>query len=562
MSLKTRFLLLAACLVLVASAAAWTVFHRITEGIIEHWGERVAAIQVQYDSGRLLQPLEREIALARQMADSIVLQRWARDPDDPALEAQAFAEMESFRRNFSDNSYFVALTKNGGYYHNNAANEFAQARQRYRLRPDRPSDAWFYRLIEEERDFHLNVNPDVELGVTKLWIDVLMRDGDGEILGVVGTGMELEAFLREIVDIQQPGITTLFVDYNGAIQLYRDRRLIDYASFVKPEGQKRTLDLLVDLPRDAEALSDMMRELRDAPDQQPSVRTEFVTVEGKRHLAGLAFLPALGWFEVTLLDLDALMPLDGFTPVAVVFVLTLLVTLLVFHLALRRQLLAPIAALEAAMQRVKEGGMPPSELPRGRGEMGRLMHHFHSMGEAIQRHTRDLEERVRERTQELEAVAIRDVLTGLMNRRGMQQWLEEQILRASREGSHFGLIWLDLDRFKELNDGLGHAAGDQALIRVAEALRYGLRPYDRASRWGGDEFLVLLSPCDESTLTRVAERLRQAVASIEVEGRAVTISVGACLAVPGEDLDSLLKRADEALYQAKAEGRNRARVAV
>ncbi|MDW7747555.1 GGDEF domain-containing protein [Halomonas sp.] len=562
MSLKTRFLLLAACLVLVASAAAWTVFHRITEGIIEQWGERVAAIQVQYDGGRLLQPLEREIALVRQMADSIVLRRLARDPDDPALEAQAFAEMESFRRNFSDNSYFVALRGSGGYYHNNAANDFVEARLRYRLRAERPADAWFFRLIDEGRDFHLNVNPDVELGVTKLWIDVLMRDGDGEILGVVGTGMELEGFLQEIVDIQQPGITTLFVDYNGAIQLYRDRRLIDYASFVKPEGQKRTLDLLVDLPRDAEALFGMMRELREAPDQSSSVRTEFVTLEGKRHLAGVAFLPALGWFEVTLLDLEVLMPLDGFTPVAVVFVLTLLITLLVFHLALRRQLLAPIAALETAMQRVKQGDMSPAELPRGRGEMGRLIHHFHSMAGAIQRHTRDLEERVRERTEELEAVAIRDVLTGLMNRRGMQQWLEEQILRGAREGSHFGLIWLDLDRFKELNDGLGHAAGDQALVRVAEALRHGLRPYDRASRWGGDEFLVLLSPCDEPTLTRVAERLRKAVASSEVDGSAVTISVGACLAIPGEDLDSLLKRADEALYQAKAEGRNRARVAV
>ncbi|PRY68655.1 HAMP domain-containing protein [Halomonas ventosae] len=177
---------------------------------------------------------------------------------------------------------------------------------------------------------------------------------------------------------------------------------------------------------------------REAPDQSPKVRTEFVTVEGKRHLAGVAFLPALGWFEVTLLDLEVLMPLDGFTPVAVVFVLTLLVTLLVFHLALRRQLLVPIAALEAAMQRVKQGDMSPSHLPRGRGEMGRLMRHFHSMAEAIQRHTRDLEERVRERTAELEAVAIRDVLTGLMNRRGMQQWLEEQILRGPGRGATSG----------------------------------------------------------------------------------------------------------------------------
>ncbi|TFH86769.1 sensor domain-containing diguanylate cyclase [Billgrantia azerbaijanica] len=560
MSLKTRFLLLAAGLVILASVAAWNVFHRITEAIIEQWGERVVAIQVQYDSGRLLQPLEREIALARQMADSTLLRRWAKAPDDPRRRAQAYAEMESFRRNFRDNSYFVALRENQAYYHNNAANDYVADPFRYRLREGRPADAWFFRLIEEGRDFHLNVNPDVELGVTKLWIDVLMRDANGEILGVVGTGMELEGFLEEIVDIEQPGITTLFADYNGAIQLYRDRRLIDYASFVKPEGQKRTLDLLIDLPEDAAALEALMHELRDAPEQGPRVRTQFVTVEGQRHLAGVAFLPTIGWFEVTLLDLDALMPLASFTPVAVVFVLTLLVTLLVFHLALRRQLLAPMAALEQAMARVRDGDFAPVRLPRGRGEMARLIQHFQAMAEAIRTHTEELEERVRERTEELERMARRDPLTGLMNRRGMQAQLEEAVERARREETPFGLLWLDLDHFKQVNDTQGHAAGDHALEAVAEVLRAGLRPYDKASRWGGDEFLVLLSPCDADALDRIAERLRGAVAASVGEEAPITISIGACLAGPGESLASLLQRADEALYQAKAQGRNAARV--
>ncbi|SEK30087.1 sensor domain-containing diguanylate cyclase [Halomonas daqiaonensis] len=562
MSLKTRFLLLAAALVLLASAAAWIVFHRITEGIIEQWGERIATIQVQYDSGRLLQPLEREIALARQMADSLVLERWAANPDDPLLQSQAFAEMESFRRNFRDNSYFVALRDSGAYYHNNADNDYAGDPFRYFLRPDRPADAWFYRLIEEGRDFHLNVNPDVELGVTKLWIDVLMRDASGEILGVIGTGMELEGFLEEIIDIQQPGITTLFVDYNGAIQLYRDRRLIDYGSFVKPEGQKRTLDLLVDLPEDAAALETVMRELRNAPDQGPKVRTVFVTVEGKRHLAGVAFLPSIGWFEVTLLDLGVLMPLSSFTPVAVVFVLTLLVTLLLFHLVLRRQILAPVSALESAMARVREGDFSPAPLTSGHGEMGRLITHFRSMAEAIRLNTRELEQRVRERTEELERLASRDVLTGLMNRRGMQLRLEEEVERASREASPFGLIWLDLDHFKKVNDTLGHAAGDRALTTVADVLQETLRPYDQAARWGGDEFLVLLSPCDADNLLRVAERLRHEVKAQVGRASPITISIGACLSIPGESLDAMLLRADEALYQAKDEGRNAARVLV
>ncbi|MFU8838318.1 MAG: GGDEF domain-containing protein, partial [Thiohalomonadaceae bacterium] len=180
-SLKSRFLLLMAGLLLLATFASWLVFEAIAKRIIEEWGLRTAEIQVRYDSARLMQPLERELALARQMANSNVLRRWIAEPGDAQLEAEAFEEMESFRRNFRENNYFLALRHSGAYYHNNADNAFAEQPYRYTLNPARPADAWFFKLIEEGRDFHININPDEELGVTKLWIDVLMRDGE-EIL--------------------------------------------------------------------------------------------------------------------------------------------------------------------------------------------------------------------------------------------------------------------------------------------------------------------------------------------------------------------------------------------
>lgn len=222
MNLKTRFLLLAALLVLTASATAWAVFQRIAEGIIEQWGVRLAETQVRYDSARLLQPVAREVALARQMADSSVLRRWARKPDNASNFAQAQVEMESFRANFKDQSYFVALLESGAYFHNNANREFVDQPLRYHLSPDRPADAWFYATIRDGRDFHLNVNRDAMLGVTKLWVNVLLRDGE-RVLGVVGTGLELDSFIRDVVDVSPSGIRTLFVDHRGAIQLSGDR---------------------------------------------------------------------------------------------------------------------------------------------------------------------------------------------------------------------------------------------------------------------------------------------------------------------------------------------------
>ncbi|WP_254277533.1 diguanylate cyclase [Halomonas sp. 3H] len=561
MSLKLRFMLVAAVLMLGASLLAWLSFQYMAERIVEQWGRRVAEVQVQYDSARLLQPLQREIALAQQLANSQVLRSWIHHPEDPELEARAFREMESFRRNFRDGNYFVALLESGGYYHNNAANEFGEDPLRYHLRANRPADAWFYQLIEEGRDFHLNVNPDVELGVTKLWIDVLIRDEHGDILGMVGTGMNLETILEQIVDIDQQGITTVFADYNGAIQLYRDPRFIDFASLVKPEGQKRTVDLLFDLSRDGERVLDRMRSMRDNPLDNPLVYTDFVTVDGKRHLVGIAFLSSIGWFEITLLDLDEVMPVASFAPAIGLMMAFMLLSLLLFYWVLRRLLLNPMAALERAMVGLREGRQDVA-LPRGVGEMGRLINHYRDMASEVIRHTGELEAQVKARTEQLEELARVDVLTGLLNRRGMTQRLEEQASRATRDGECFGLVWVDIDRFKEINDTLGHAAGDEALCQVAEVLQTSLRPYDQAARWGGDEFLVLLMPCRPEDLVTIASRLREVVAERTQRSEGgITVSVGASLVRPGEALAGALQRADDALYRAKAAGRNRLVVA-
>ena len=161
--------------------------------------------------------------------------------------------MEAFRLNFSDRNFFVALLGNGRYYYNNAANEYAGRQHRYTLDPAKPEDRWFYDIVKQRREMHINVNPDANLGVTKLWIDVLLRDGE-DIVGVAGTGLDLTRFIRDVVDNGQPGITSLFVDHGGAIQAYRDQRMIDFASITKRSAHHNSLDLLLDRGVDRVAL--------------------------------------------------------------------------------------------------------------------------------------------------------------------------------------------------------------------------------------------------------------------------------------------------------------------
>lgn len=558
MSLKTRLLGLAAALMIIVSVASWLAYRELSEDIIERWGQQVAEIQVRYDSARLLQSLEREIGLARQMADSSTLVNWATSPEDKALQRDAIREMESFRSNFRDNSYFVALRDSRRYYYNNTNNEFANDQFRYILDPDKPEDAWFFQLIEEGRNFHLNVNPDTELGVTKLWIDVLMRDEEDRIVGMVGTGLDLDAFLQDIVDIDQEGITTLFVDYNGAIQLYRDRNYIDFASIIKPEGQKSTVDLLFDNPEDKQKVLGMLQLLKNRGGATGAVESSFVTVDGRKHLAGVAFLPAIGWFEITLLDLEALLPRSYLWPLVAVFLTSLLVTLILFHLIIRSRILKPLVSLESAVEKVRGGSFALPHLEKPDNEIGRLASHFETMTDTLEHSTRELERKVAQRTDELNRLARVDALTGLKNRRGLDEALDEEIQRAKRQNTGFGLIWLDIDHFKAINDELGHQAGDDILCRVALWLKAGVRPYDHPGRWGGDEFVVVLSPCDEDTLCQIAARIRETIERDSIRtGTPVTVSVGGYLCQPGDNVDTILRQADQALYRVKQQGRNK-----
>jgi diguanylate cyclase (GGDEF)-like protein len=562
LSLKTRILLLAAAPMLLSSVASLLAYRELSQSIIERWGTQVAEIQVRYDSARLLQSLEREVGLARQMSESTTLINWAQHPDDRILRAGAIREMESFRSNFRDNSYFVALRKNGHYYYNNGANQFAGNQFRYVLDPQDPDDAWFFQLISEGRDFHLNVNPDSELGVTKLWINVLMRDPQGEIVGIVGTGLNLDGFLQHIVDSNQPGITTLFVDDKGAIQLHRDRSYIDFASITKPEDQKNTLGLLLEKPADRREMMNLLESLRQGPGTAGEVASSFVTVNGRRHLAGAAFLPTIGWFEVTLLDLSTLLPNRYLWPLIAVFLLALVVTLLVFQLAIRRCIIQPLTGLESAVKAVTEGNFVYPALRKPDNEIGRLARHFETMAKRLEESTHNLETQVSYRTEELHRLARVDALTGLRNRRGLDEILAAEMERSRRQQTGFGLIWLDIDLFKSINDQQGHQAGDDTLCRVALWLKASVRPYDHPGRWGGDEFVVVLSPCNAETMAQIAHRVR---ASIEQDSRLtdtpVTVSVGAYFSHPGDTLDDILHRADQALYLAKDKGRNRVCVA-
>lgn len=171
---------------------------------------------------------------------------------------------------------------------------------------------------------------------------------------------------------------------------------------------------------------------------------------------------------------------------------------------------------------------------------------------------------VRDLYSQLEQQAVTDSLTGLLNRRGFYQTVEGMLLRNEHAGKYLVVLYLDLDGFKHVNDSLGHDAGDQVLVWVAEQLKECLRPYDVLARMGGDEFVVVIDGLDfPEHAAKVAEKLIERVsARRHVDGVEATLGASIGIAVYpdcGTNLDGLLRAADIAMYEAKRAGRQQYR---
>lgn len=223
-------------------------------------------------------------------------------------------------------------------------------------------------------------------------------------------------------------------------------------------------------------------------------------------------------------------------------------SLLVAQRALSR-IVFPIERLSAAADRVARGELDTRIPPSGDYEIAHLGERFNEMTASLA-----------ESRKKLEQLARVDELTGLPNFRTFRARIEEEIDRFQRYKHPFGLLVLDLDRFKRYNDTWGHQAGNEALAAVASALRSSVRAVDFPARFGGEEFAIIAPQTDREALQILAERIRSAVEEIPpIEGRdSLTVSIGgAMFPEDAAAIEPLFEMADERLYEAKEAGRNR-----
>lgn len=171
-----------------------------------------------------------------------------------------------------------------------------------------------------------------------------------------------------------------------------------------------------------------------------------------------------------------------------------------------------------------------------------------------------MQSQILELNQQLGEKAVTDPLTGMLNRRGMYERLEVATSHLSREQRPFGILLLDLDYFKQVNDAYGHQVGDELLIELGQVLRHNLRAYDSCARWGGEEFILLVQDCTTESLAAVAKKMLEVVRMLDLpsipDSHPLTASIGCYLCQQPESIEDVIRKADAAMYRAKELGRN------
>jgi len=231
----------------------------------------------------------------------------------------------------------------------------------------------------------------------------------------------------------------------------------------------------------------------------------------------------------------------------------------------------PLSYLTQQMQKISKGQLDINVDVKSQDEVGVLASNFKQMTldlktskTELQNLNRDLEQKVADRTKQLEELTIKDPLTGAYNRRFFDQKILEEIQRAKRSGASVGLLYLDIDHFKKYNDQNGHPEGDQLLINFVKTIKGVVRTHDYFCRLGGEEFCIITVNTDINGLQIFAEKVRSHIYTTDFKfgekqplGR-LSCSIGVSLYPDfAHDPDSLVKSADEALYHAKQGGRNR-----
>ena len=397
--------------------------------------------------------------------------------------------------------------------------------------------------------------------------------------GVSGLDLTIDSFIQNILSLKIPwNAATLMVDKNGMILAMQKKiEQIIKLKELKTHTYTESIKMTIEKPEEYNIFGSKNESFKN------QIRTIFnsknhiskINIDGIIYLISLEMIPETGWRMITLVEQSVILSLVnkfkkqskeiGYLAIAAMILFYILFFLLLQHKArkLTAKIAIPIEKLSTLTLGIGENLKTQHLEAVGIIEVDRLSHNFNLMTNHLKVKTdalvaSQLREKLKEKeTELLERLAVTDCLTHIDNRRRLDKAMATENNRAKRFNRPYGIILIDIDHFKNVNDTYGHQVGDLVLVDIAKLLKRHTRKIDIVGRWGGEEFLIICPEIDKNSLLKLSENLRT---SIEEHAFPVinskTSSFGITIYQQGDEPKDVISRADKALYIAKGNGRN------
>jgi diguanylate cyclase (GGDEF)-like protein len=376
-------------------------------------------------------------------------------------------------------------------------------------------------------------------GKEKLIVAVPVQRLDGRVIGAFAAELNLRPVQRVLRTFVPDSTTSIYLlNAEGALVTSSDE---SSSNLMKPTLKRATFQRLTQ--RDGDAVS-------------------YLSFTGNHVVGSLKRVPQVPWAILAETPADrAFREVKRFRNLAMLVMVSLLFVAGAGAYRFGVIIVRPLDRLIEGARKVAAGQLDVDLPVAGSDEVGYLTKVFNGMVWRLREGRQELDaknEKLLQQNEELEKLSLTDGLTGLANRRFLVQQLNEEALRFRRTKKEFSVLMADVDHFKQYNDTFGHPAGDEVLKKVARILQTAAREVDCVARYGGEEFCVMLPETSTTGAAILAERICERVAAAEFPGQKITVSIGvASLPANGHTPDAVIAAADEALYQAKHEGRNR-----
>jgi len=487
--------------------------------------------------------INREIDLVSKMVRSGAVVEWLADEDNEEKKELAVKEMTDKISELYSYNLYVGVEKSHNQYSMFVDNAVGDATIIDVLSTDDPDDAWYFKSINSDREYLLDIGIDLELQRKRVWIDYKVMKDDVP-LGVLSTGLEFSHMVGELFTYYESGnMRGLIIDEYGDIHM--DSALIRDREFLFSKFNARIDE---EFPN-TELLAAIESHLHNNGGYFEGYSGETVKPvvtklsSGMYHNVTIIPIKSTNWSVVILSGRVSLFDISYFIPILITVLVLLLIVAFITSAANYRLIFLPLGKLDKSLTALREnaeGHVYGAERDDELGELSKTI-------------------------QDLFAKANIDALTGVYNRRFMENNLEKTMEMLSRSSGLLSVLMLDIDFFKKYNDTYGHGQGDICLKEIARATSTGImRQNDFTARYGGEEFVAILPNTDENGARIVAEKLLARVRELKIPhsdstvAPYVTVSIGITTGrvTYGQSWKDFIKRADEALYISKRSGRN------